>query len=107
MTGGVGRAKLTEFYRDHFIFRYVTATPSSARPGSADGSNPDDADLSVVSRTVGADRVVDEFIYSCTHNKMIDWLLPGVPPTGKHIEIPMMAVVNIRGDRLYHEHIWW
>lgn len=90
MTGGVGREQLTSFYRDHFIF-----------------SNPEDADLLVVSRTVGADRVVDEFIYSCTHSRVIDWLLPGVPATGRKIELPMMAVVNIRGDRLFHEHIWW
>ncbi|BEJ12016.1 hypothetical protein CspHIS471_0204760 [Cutaneotrichosporon sp. HIS471] len=90
MTGGVGRKQLSEFYRDHFIF-----------------SNPEDADLLVVSRTVGADRVVDEFIYSCTHSRVIDWLLPGVPATGRKIQLAMMAVVNIRGDRLYHEHIWW
>lgn len=32
---------------------------------------------------------------------------PGIPPTYKYVEIPMMAVVNIRGDRLYHEHISW
>ncbi|EJT50072.1 hypothetical protein A1Q1_00727 [Trichosporon asahii var. asahii CBS 2479] len=90
MTGGVGREALFEFYRDHFIF-----------------SNPDSAELTTVSRTIGADRVVDEFIYSCTHDRMIDWLLPGVPPSGSKLRIPMIAVVNIRGDRLYHEHIWW
>lgn len=90
MTGGVGRKALFEFYRDHFIF-----------------SNPDSAELTTVSRTIGADRVVDEFIYSCTHDRMIDWLLPGVPPSGSKLRIPMIAVVNIRGDRLYHEHIWW
>lgn len=33
--------------------------------------------------------------------------LPGVPPTGKRLEIPFIGVVNIRGDRLYHEHISW
>ena len=33
--------------------------------------------------------------------------LPGVPPTGEKAEIPFTAVVNIRGDRLYHEHISW
>lgn len=38
---------------------------------------------------------------------VIDWLFPGVPPTYKYVEIPMMAVVNVRGDRLYHEHITW
>ena len=57
MTGGIGRANLTRFYRDHFIF-----------------SNPDDAKLELVSRTVGIDRVVDEFLFECTHLRTIDWL---------------------------------
>ncbi|KAF9569437.1 NTF2-like protein [Agrocybe pediades] len=90
MTGGIGRKALTEFYRDHFIF-----------------SNPEDVSLQVVSRTVGPDRVIDEFVSHLTHTRTIDWLLPGVPPTGRKLAIPMMAVVNIRGDRLYNEHIWW
>lgn len=33
--------------------------------------------------------------------------IPGIAPTHRHLEIPFMAVVNIRGDRLYHEHITW
>lgn len=90
MTGGVGRKNLTEFYRDHFIF-----------------SNPADTSLQLISRTVGADRVVDEFVFHMTHDKTVDWLLPGVPPTGKKLAIPMLGVINVRGDRLYHEHIWW
>ncbi|KAK0446529.1 uncharacterized protein EV420DRAFT_1569793 [Desarmillaria tabescens] len=90
MTGGIGRQKLTAFYRDHFIF-----------------ANPADTELETVSRTVGPDRIVEEFIFKCTHDRTIDWLLPAVPPTGKKLEIPMLGVVNVRGDRLYHEHIWW
>ncbi|KAK4156081.1 hypothetical protein C8A00DRAFT_41354 [Chaetomidium leptoderma] len=90
LTGGIGRAKLTTFYRDHFIF-----------------SNPDDAALELVSRTVGIDRVVDEFLFNCTHNRVIDWLIPGIPPTFKPLSIPFTSIVNIRGDRLYHEHIAW
>jgi carboxymethylenebutenolidase len=57
LTGGVGRAELTAFYRNHFIF-----------------SNPDDAAIELVSRTVGIDRVVDEFLFNCTHDRVIDWL---------------------------------
>lgn len=57
LTGGIGRKKLTNFYRDHFIF-----------------SNPDDTELELISRTVGIDRVVDEFIYKFTHDKTPDWL---------------------------------
>ncbi|KAF7163082.1 hypothetical protein CNMCM5623_008102 [Aspergillus felis] len=90
MTGGIGRARLSNFYLNHFIF-----------------NNPDDTALELISRTVGIDRVVDEFIFSLTHNKEIDWLIPGIPPTGKPLRIPFTSVVNIRGDRLYHEHIAW
>lgn len=57
ITGGIGRKALTEFYRDHFIF-----------------SNPKDTELELISRTVGIDRVVDEFIYKFTHDMVIDWL---------------------------------
>ncbi|KAK4446910.1 hypothetical protein QBC34DRAFT_410598 [Podospora aff. communis PSN243] len=90
LTGGIGRESLTDFYRNHFIF-----------------SNPDDAELELVSRTVGIDRVVDEFLFTCTHNRIVDWLLPEIPPTGKKLAIPMTSIVNIRGDRLFHEHISW
>lgn len=83
--------------------------------------NPIDVSLQVVSRTVGPDRVIglfmspryflgspglikfaDEFVYHFTHDRTVDWLLPGVPATGKKISIPMIAVVNVRGDRLYN-----
>lgn len=57
LTGGIGRVKLTDFYRNHFIF-----------------NNPDDTALELVSRTVGIDRVIDEFIFNFTHDKVIDWL---------------------------------
>ncbi|KAI0439134.1 hypothetical protein F4803DRAFT_63791 [Xylaria telfairii] len=90
LTGGMGRTALTKFYRERFIH-----------------SNPADAMLELVSRTVGVDRVVDEFVGSLTHDRVVDWLLPGVPPTHKKLRIPFTSVVNIRGDRLYHEHILW
>ncbi|UNI18396.1 Carboxymethylenebutenolidase [Purpureocillium takamizusanense] len=90
LTGGIGRESLTKFYRINFIFK-----------------NSEDAELELISRTIGIDRVVDEFIYKFTHDSVIDWLLPGVPPTFKKVEVPFTAVVNIRGDRLYHEHIGW
>lgn len=57
LTGGVGRRALTDFYRHHFIF-----------------SNPPDTVLALVSRTVGIDRVVDEFLFQATHDRVMDWL---------------------------------
>ncbi|KAJ0416168.1 hypothetical protein BJY00DRAFT_292231 [Aspergillus carlsbadensis] len=90
LTGGIGREKLSDFYQHHFIF-----------------NNPNDTNLELISRTIGIDRVVDEFIFSFTHTKEVDWILPGLPATNLPLRIPFMAVVNIRGDRLYHEHITW
>lgn len=90
MTGGIGRERLSDFYQKHFVY-----------------NNPTDTELELISRTVGIDRVVDEFLFKFTHDMIIDWLLPGIPPTYKWVEIPFTAIVNIRGDRLYHEHIAW
>jgi len=90
MTGGVGHKNLHRFYLNHFVH-----------------ANPDDTKLVPVSRTVGADRVVDEMLFCFTHDREIDWLLPGVPPTGRYVEIPVVAVINFRGGKLYHEHIYW
>ncbi|MYF08057.1 MAG: dienelactone hydrolase family protein, partial [Rhodospirillaceae bacterium] len=90
MTGGVGYTELHRFYKNHFV-----------------NANPDDTALIPVSRTVGADRVVDEMIFEFTHDREIDWMLPGVAPTGKRVRIPLVAIINFRGPKLYHEHIYW
>ncbi|MEQ8231710.1 MAG: dienelactone hydrolase family protein [Gammaproteobacteria bacterium] len=90
MTGGVGHDHLKRFYKYHFV-----------------DSNPPDTRLIPVSRTVGADRLVDEMVFCFTHTCEIPWMLPGIEPTGRYVEIPLVAIVNFRGDRLYHEHIYW
>jgi carboxymethylenebutenolidase len=46
-------------------------------------------------------------LFCFTHDIEIDWMLPGIPPTGKYVEVPLVAIVNFRGDKLYHEHIYW
>jgi len=63
--------------------------------------------MTLVSRTVGTDTLVDEFIFRFTHTSTIDWMLPGIPPTGRVVEIPMVAVVHFHDDKLVHEHIYW
>lgn len=90
MTGGVGYTQLHRFYKNHFV-----------------NSNPADTTLIPISRTVGADRVVDEMLFCFTHDREIDWMLPGIPPTGRRVEIPLVAIVSFRGDKLYNEHIYW
>jgi carboxymethylenebutenolidase len=90
MTGGVGFKDLLRFYKNHFIPK-----------------TPQDTRLVPISRTIGADRIVDEMLFCFTHDIEIDWMLPGVPPTGKYVEIPLIAIVRFRGDKLYNEHIYW
>lgn len=90
MTGGVGFSNLHAFYTNHFV-----------------NSNPPDTSLTPISRTVGASQVVDEMLFCFTHTTEIPWMLPGVRPTGRRVEIPLLAVVKFRGDKLYHEHIYW
>ncbi|OAX82049.1 hypothetical protein ACJ72_03606 [Emergomyces africanus] len=90
MTGGIGRDGATNFYRHHFIF-----------------NNPSDTNIELISRSVSVDRIIDEFILSFTHDRMIDWLIPAIPPTGQSVRLPVISVINVRGDRLSHEHMWW
>jgi carboxymethylenebutenolidase len=90
MTGGVGHDQLKRFYKYHFI-----------------GGNPPDTELKPISRTVGADQIVDELIFCFTHTSEIDWMLPGIAPTGKRVEVPLVAIVRFEGDKVAHEHIYW
>ncbi|PMR67421.1 dienelactone hydrolase family protein [Halomonas heilongjiangensis] len=90
LTGGVGYKDLYRFYKHHFV-----------------DSNPDDTTLIPLSRTIGETQIVDELLFCFTHDREIDWLLPGIAPTGKQVEIPLVAIVKFRGDKLYHEHIYW
>ena len=56
---------------------------------------------------MGTDSVVDEMLFCFTHTREIDWMLPGIPPTGRAVEIPVVAIIRFRDGRLVHEHIYW
>jgi len=90
LTGGIGKRDLSEFYSERFIPQM-----------------PPDTEMTPVSRTVGEDQLVDEMIFKFTHTIRMDWILPGIPPTGKHVEVPLVAIVRFRDGKLAHEHIYW
>ena len=90
MTGGVGWEGVREFYGDHFI-----------------GKWPKDIAITPVSRTVGENQVVDELVLSFTHDIEMDQLLPGVPPTGKPVQLAFCVVVKFEDGKVAHEHIYW
>jgi carboxymethylenebutenolidase len=90
MTGGVGHDELREFYSQRFIPQM-----------------PPDTSMTPVSRTIGTDRVVDEMVFEFTHTIKMDWMLPGVEPTNRHVKVPLIVVVHFRDGKLAHEHIYW
>ena len=90
MTGGSGGQGVRRFYSEHFINQI-----------------PKDAKVTPISRTIGKDQVVDELIVSFTHNTQWDYLLPGIPPTGKKVEIPHVVVMKFENGKVAHEHVWW
>ncbi len=90
MTGGVGRDEVEKFYSEHFI-------PKQAP----------DAGIYLVSRTIGDERLVDELIFGFTHTVEVEWMLPGVPPSGKRVEVPMAVVVGFQDGKISSEHIYW
>ncbi len=89
--GGVGREGVRAFYRDHLVGKFF----------------PPDVKMVSVSRTVGTDQVVDELVISFTHTTVIDWMLPGIAPTGKFVEVAFAVIVGIKDGKISHEHIYW
>jgi carboxymethylenebutenolidase len=90
MTGGRGRDEMLEFYGRHFIPKM-----------------PADTRLTPVCRTVGQGRVIDEMIFAFTHDITMDWMLPGVAPTGRQVEVPLVVVVQLREGQVVCERIYW
>ena len=90
MVGARGRNDVRDFYARHFLPQL-----------------PPDIEIVPVSRTIGQNQVVDEVIIRFTHSIRMDWLLPGVPPTGKPVEVPFVAIIRFEGDQIVREHLYW
>jgi carboxymethylenebutenolidase len=90
LTGGVGQDELRRFYSQHFIPKM-----------------PPDTTMTPISRTIGVDRLVEEMVFEFTHTIEMDWMLPGIAPTGKHVKVPLVVIVHFREGKLKHEHIYW
>lgn len=90
LTGGSGKAALREFYSKDFI-----------------PAMPPDTTLTPISRTIGENQLVDEMIFAFTHTQEMPWMLPGVAPTDRRVEIPLVAIVRFRDGKVAHEHIYW
>jgi carboxymethylenebutenolidase len=90
LTGGIGYSGVYNFYKDELI-----------------GKMPDDTKFVRISRTIDKNQVVDELILSFTHDREIEFMLPGIPPTGKYVELPHVVVMKFNEGKIAHEHIYW
>ncbi len=90
MTGGYARNAIESFYSKYFL-----------------NQMPDDTATKIISRTVGTNQIVDEMIFSFTHNIEMAWMLPKVSPTMRKVEIPLVAVIGFENEKVSFERIYW
>ena len=90
MTGGVGGQSVRRFYSDHFIHQI-----------------PKGAKVTSISRTIDEDQIVVEFVLSFTHDTQWDYLLPGIAPTGRRVELPHVLVMGFENGKVAHERLYW
>src|SRR3989338_7572726 len=91
ITGGVGRKGVRDFYANHLVGKFF----------------PPDVEMISVSQTIGDDQIVDELVIRFTHTKVIEWMLPGVSPTGRKVEVAVAVIVKVENGKIAHEHIYW
>jgi carboxymethylenebutenolidase len=88
--GGRGREGVYNFYHDYFLAQLpadITAVP--------------------ISRVVGEDILAEEAVYQLTHDQVMDWMIPGVRPTGKRVEVGVVAIVTFKDGKIASEHLYW
>ncbi|MFF8726834.1 nuclear transport factor 2 family protein [Streptomyces sp. NPDC015171] len=90
MSGGLGKESLREYYRDVFI------------PGI-----PRNTATETVHRSVGGDFLVEELIMRMPHDQEIPFLLPGLAPTGRNLEVPLLVIVEFRDQLMRSERLYW
>jgi carboxymethylenebutenolidase len=91
MVGGAGRDGVRAFYANHLVGKFF----------------PPDVEFTQLSRTFGDTRLVDELIISFTHTQEIEWMLPGVAPTGRPVSVAFVVIVGIEKGKIAYEHIYW
>ena len=89
-SGGRGRQGVYNFYNDKFLAQMpadITAVP--------------------VSQVVGKDILVEEAVYKFTHDQVMDWLIPGVVPTGRRVELGVVGIIKFEDEKIASEHLYW
>ncbi len=88
--GGYGREGVRRFYADEFL-----------------PNNPPDIQMRTVALTVADDTLVEESVISFTHSVPMEWILPGVPPTGRPVEFGFVGIIGFRDGKIHSERLYW
>ncbi|KAL2866393.1 dienelactone hydrolase [Aspergillus lucknowensis] len=88
--GGSSPAQIVNFYSTQFL-----------------PAGPPSQQIRLLSRTSGPDRVVDELLLTFEHTEEIPWLLPGVPPTGRSVHIPLVMAASFLAGKIARHNIYW
>jgi len=91
MTGGIGIVGVRDFYANHLVGKFF----------------PPDVEMILISRTIGDEQIVEELVIKFTHTMVIEWMLPGIDPTGKKVEVAFAVIVKTEDGKIAHEHIYW
>jgi carboxymethylenebutenolidase len=88
--GGQGRDGVHSFYHNYFLAQL-----------------PGDFTPTPISQIIAENVIVEEAVYSLTHNLMMDWMIPGVPPTGKRVELAVVGIIKFENGKIASEHLYW
>jgi carboxymethylenebutenolidase len=88
--GGRRREGVYNFYHDYFLAQF-----------------PADMTAVAISLVVGENILAEEAVYQFTNNQVIDWLVPGVPPTGKRVEAGVVGIITFENGKIDSEHLYW
>jgi carboxymethylenebutenolidase len=90
LTGAAGKDEVRAFYGRSFL----PQIPADLQPIP-------------ISQTIGQNRIIEESVYRFTHSLSMEWMLPGLGPTGRSVEVAVVAIVQFRDGLISHEHLYW
>jgi carboxymethylenebutenolidase len=88
--GGRGRDGVYNFYHDYFLAQL-----------------PADMAAVPISQVVGKNILAEEAVYQFTHNQVMDWFVPRVPPTGKRVEAGVVGIITFENGKIASEYLYW
>lgn len=88
--GGRGREGVFKYYHDYFLAQL-----------------PNDIKPRPISQVIGNDILAEEAVFTFTHDQAMDWMIPNVPPTGKHVEVGVVGIITFKNEKIASEHLYW